>query len=146
MALIKCEECGKEISSKASSCPNCGYPMIYPTANFQDITCSYDMDRDNYYDEKNHRMLSELEYLDAKDRHSKELEKIAYKQNLRTQELIKYINDPNEIEELKVLRFYVILSHDDISCNYSKEAIRIMKEYLKTIHNQKKSKKKKKRK
>ena len=81
------------------------------------------------YDEKNHRMLSELEYLDAKDRHSKELEKIAYKQNLRTQELIKYINDPNEIEELKVLRFYVILSHDDISCNYSKEAIRIMKEY-----------------
>lgn len=26
MALIKCPECGKEISSKASSCPNCGCP------------------------------------------------------------------------------------------------------------------------
>jgi ribosomal protein L37E len=27
MALIKCKECGKDISSKAMSCPNCGYPM-----------------------------------------------------------------------------------------------------------------------
>ena len=25
MALIKCEECGKEISSSAKICPNCGY-------------------------------------------------------------------------------------------------------------------------
>lgn len=25
MALIKCPECGKEISDKASNCPNCGY-------------------------------------------------------------------------------------------------------------------------
>ena len=25
MALIKCKECGKEISSKATSCPHCGY-------------------------------------------------------------------------------------------------------------------------
>lgn len=27
MALIKCPECGKEISDKAVSCPNCGYPL-----------------------------------------------------------------------------------------------------------------------
>lgn len=27
MALIKCCECGKEISDKASACPNCGYPV-----------------------------------------------------------------------------------------------------------------------
>lgn len=25
--LIKCEECGKEISDKTISCPNCGYPV-----------------------------------------------------------------------------------------------------------------------
>ena len=25
MALMKCPECGKEISNKAQSCPNCGY-------------------------------------------------------------------------------------------------------------------------
>lgn len=27
MALIKCPECGKEISDQASSCPNCGTPI-----------------------------------------------------------------------------------------------------------------------
>ena len=27
MALIKCSECEKEISDKATSCPNCGVPM-----------------------------------------------------------------------------------------------------------------------
>ncbi|MBO5023092.1 MAG: zinc ribbon domain-containing protein [Clostridia bacterium] len=27
MALIKCPECNKEISDKAGSCPNCGYPI-----------------------------------------------------------------------------------------------------------------------
>lgn len=27
MALIKCPECGKEISDKAAACPNCGCPV-----------------------------------------------------------------------------------------------------------------------
>ncbi len=27
MALIKCSECGKEISSNAESCPHCGNPI-----------------------------------------------------------------------------------------------------------------------
>ena len=27
MALIKCSECGNEISDKADKCPNCGYPV-----------------------------------------------------------------------------------------------------------------------
>ena len=27
MALIKCKECGREISNKASACPNCGNPI-----------------------------------------------------------------------------------------------------------------------
>ena len=27
MALIKCNECGKEISDKAKTCPNCGCPI-----------------------------------------------------------------------------------------------------------------------
>lgn len=27
MALINCPECGKEISDKAASCPNCGFPV-----------------------------------------------------------------------------------------------------------------------
>lgn len=27
MSLIKCPECGKEISDKAAACPNCGMPL-----------------------------------------------------------------------------------------------------------------------
>jgi hypothetical protein len=27
MALIKCSECGKDVSDKAFSCPNCGNPL-----------------------------------------------------------------------------------------------------------------------
>lgn len=27
MALIKCSECGKEVSDKATACPNCGCPI-----------------------------------------------------------------------------------------------------------------------
>ena len=27
MAMIKCPECGKEISNLANSCPNCGVPI-----------------------------------------------------------------------------------------------------------------------
>ncbi len=27
MALIKCSECGKEVSDKAPACPNCGAPI-----------------------------------------------------------------------------------------------------------------------
>ena len=27
MALIKCPECGKEVSTNADTCPNCGTPL-----------------------------------------------------------------------------------------------------------------------
>lgn len=33
MALIKCPECGGQVSDKASSCPHCGYPMSENTVN-----------------------------------------------------------------------------------------------------------------
>lgn len=32
MALIKCPECGREISNAATSCPHCGYPLGEVTA------------------------------------------------------------------------------------------------------------------
>lgn len=28
MSLIKCPECGREVSNKAKNCPSCGYPLI----------------------------------------------------------------------------------------------------------------------
>ena len=30
MALIKCSECGKEISDQAKACPHCGFPLPKP--------------------------------------------------------------------------------------------------------------------
>lgn len=33
MSLIKCPECGHEISDSAASCPQCGYPISNPTAH-----------------------------------------------------------------------------------------------------------------
>ena len=33
MAIIKCPECGKEISDKASACPNCGCPIAEMSAS-----------------------------------------------------------------------------------------------------------------
>lgn len=31
MALIKCRECGKDISNQAMACPQCGYPLRQKT-------------------------------------------------------------------------------------------------------------------
>ena len=41
MALIKCFECGKEVSDKAASCPNCGNPInpITPTISNEEYLC-----------------------------------------------------------------------------------------------------------
>lgn len=39
MALIKCPECGKEISDKAISCPNCGNPINQQTQKEEYLCC-----------------------------------------------------------------------------------------------------------
>lgn len=39
MALIKCPECGKEISDKAESCPNCGNPIHQQTQKEEYLCC-----------------------------------------------------------------------------------------------------------
>lgn len=36
MVLIKCEECGKEISDKADKCPNCGFPVAEGTPDLRE--------------------------------------------------------------------------------------------------------------
>jgi len=33
MALIKCSECGRDVSDSASSCPNCGHPISQINGN-----------------------------------------------------------------------------------------------------------------
>ena len=44
MALIKCQECGKEISDRATSCPHCGCPLVeknHCIINGVDVDCSF---------------------------------------------------------------------------------------------------------
>ena len=31
MALVKCPECGCDVSTQAAACPSCGYPLRAPT-------------------------------------------------------------------------------------------------------------------
>lgn len=38
MALIKCPECGKELSDKAKACPNCGCPIEQVHSNVEVVT------------------------------------------------------------------------------------------------------------
>lgn len=38
MALIKCNECGHEVSDKASACPNCGCPIQYVDCSSENVT------------------------------------------------------------------------------------------------------------
>lgn len=44
MALIKCPECGKEVSDKATNCINCGYPLNEPVVN----STNYSNNKYNY--------------------------------------------------------------------------------------------------
>lgn len=37
MALISCPECNKDISEKASSCPQCGCPFVGAQASIPDV-------------------------------------------------------------------------------------------------------------
>lgn len=39
MSLIKCSECGKDVSDKAASCPNCGNPINQPTPQHEEYLC-----------------------------------------------------------------------------------------------------------
>ena len=42
MALIKCPECGKQISDRAASCPNCGCPIGNAPTSIKVNTLNYD--------------------------------------------------------------------------------------------------------
>ncbi|PCQ44939.1 zinc-ribbon domain-containing protein [Citrobacter freundii] len=37
MALIKCKECGEQVSDKAASCPKCGAPIAKKTKAHRDV-------------------------------------------------------------------------------------------------------------
>ena len=61
MAIIKCTECGKEISDKAATCPSCGAPVagIQATAqeknSFRSTRCYYGLHRSDRATDHLHR-------------------------------------------------------------------------------------------
>lgn len=46
MALIKCIECGKDVSDKATACPNCGCPI---TESIKEIQLEKDKNKDKLF-------------------------------------------------------------------------------------------------
>ncbi len=57
MALISCSECGKEVSDKAASCPNCGNPIaqqpsLTPTQSEEYLCCPKCGSRELHSDKK----------------------------------------------------------------------------------------------
>lgn len=75
MALIKCRECGREISDKADSCPNCGNPVsnprryqqFYKPPELHNPEENYQQNRHNYqasyYQEPQRRNSSKISVL-----------------------------------------------------------------------------------
>ena len=66
MSLINCPECNKEISDRAMSCPNCGYPLIeknHCIINGVDVDCSFVLDK-NILIDPDLLELCELEMMD----------------------------------------------------------------------------------
>ena len=47
MALIICPECSKEVSDKATICPNCGYPIIQEDTNINSELSPVNIDDNN---------------------------------------------------------------------------------------------------
>lgn len=55
MALIKCSECGKEFSNKASACPNCACPVELKNENikeYHELTSKEKKELTNYMKKK----------------------------------------------------------------------------------------------
>lgn len=69
MALIKCPECGKEISDKANACIHCGYPLNEQKEDF-DIRRTPFIDEDTLMHNINKVADDVLKSMEEKEPHS----------------------------------------------------------------------------
>lgn len=60
MALINCPECNSQISDKANSCPNCGYPL---PNNVNQSKNDIDQSNQNSLKEKDETVIDKLNFL-----------------------------------------------------------------------------------
>ena len=63
MSLIKCPECGKEISDKSVQCIHCGYPLNNKTDISQDVIyAGYESNTVKYKNQRGGGARGRLEY------------------------------------------------------------------------------------
>lgn len=86
MSLIKCTECGKEISDKAVSCPNCGCPVSQMTT---ETVQNYD-NGNGYYGDSQSKVYNGGN--------------IVVQGNIDLSSVIAYINSGNKIQAIKEVR------------------------------------------
>lgn len=78
MALIKCPECGKEISDKAIMCINCGYPLNSLENKTDEYICCIHG--------TNYNLKEEFELILLQDDYTKTVLKLASKCNINIQD------------------------------------------------------------
>ncbi len=86
MSLVKCTECGKEISDKAVSCPNCGCPV----SQMKTETASNYGYGNSYYGDSQSKIYNGGN--------------IVVQGNIDLSSVIAYINSGNKIQAIKELR------------------------------------------
>nr|MCR5105484.1 zinc ribbon domain-containing protein [Eubacterium sp.] len=85
MALIHCPECGNQISDKAHSCPECGFPLLeYLNNNTPDVS-NIEKSIDGYHENQEEKK-TDLLYEDLSDSYY---------------ETVKIFNNANTLDEYK---------------------------------------------
>lgn len=72
MGMIKCTECGKEMSDKASVCPNCGCPIEDIKAKLGEIEAEQEAKNKAKEAEKRARKLLQKQNVSVKKKQEKQ--------------------------------------------------------------------------
>ncbi len=89
MALIKCPECGKEISDLASNCPNCGFPIGFDGGKKTESNVQY---QPNTAPQPNNSQQPNNSYQQNN----------TYQPNMAAQPIRAYIHEPAKISGLSI--------------------------------------------
>ena len=85
MALIKCPECGKEISDKAEYCIHCGYPLVLRS-----------VDKDDFADDESSSIQGNLENTEQNDNNVQEEQSTTQADSIESTE--GFSSHANEVE------------------------------------------------
>ena len=97
MALIKCKECGKDVSDMATACPNCGYPIA------KDKEISTEKQENNIENEDNSNIE---ENITEDNTNSKES---IYEDNKEEESIVKEEKPKKKIKKLPIILIIIAL-------------------------------------